>query len=76
MIKCTSKNGVEVWVSRCYDCEPNLGGFFCYVYLDEDCQIEVDDFVVPAEVVEANEDEQVIIDYVAGVEYEIIPNNQ
>lgn len=35
-----------------------------------------DDFVVPAEVVDANEDEQAVIDYVAGVEYEITPNNQ
>ena len=46
------------------------------MYLDEDCQIEIDDFVIPAEVVDANEDEQVIIDYVVGVEYEITPNNQ
>lgn len=69
MIKCTSKNGVEVWVSRCYDCEPNLGGFFCQVYLDEDCENEIDNFVVPADVVDANEDEKFIIEYVNRTDY-------
>lgn len=69
MIKCTSKNGVEVWVSRCYDCEPNLGGFFCQVYLDEDCENEIDDFVVPAAVVDANVDERFIVAYINATDY-------
>lgn len=69
MIKCISKNGVEVWVSRCYDCEPNLGGFFCQVYLDEDYEYEIDNFVVPAAVVDANEDEKFIVEYINATDY-------
>lgn len=69
MIKCISKNGVEVWVSRCYDCEPNLGGFFCQVYLDEDCEYEIDDFVVPASVVDANDDEKFIVEHINTTDY-------
>jgi hypothetical protein len=69
MVKCTSKNGVEVWVSRCYDCEPNLGGFFCQVYLDEDCEYEIDNFVVPAAVVDANVDERFIVAYINATDY-------
>lgn len=69
MIKCTSKNGVEVWVSRCYDCEPNIGGFFCQVYLDEGCECEIDNFVVPAAVVDANVDERFIVAYINATDY-------
>lgn len=69
MIKCKSKNGFDVWVSSTYDCEPNLGGFFCQVYLDEDCEYEIDDFVVPASVVDANDDEKFIVEYINTTDY-------
>jgi hypothetical protein len=63
MIKCKSKNGFDVWVSITYDCEPNLGGYFCQVYIDSECNREVDDFVVPAEVVNAGSDRKFIIQH-------------
>jgi hypothetical protein len=42
MIECTSKNGVKVYVTRTYDVEPNKGGFYCAVYLDENCDRQRD----------------------------------
>jgi hypothetical protein len=51
MIECTSKNGVKVYVTRTYDVEPNIGGFYCEVYLDENCDHKVDDFCISADVV-------------------------
>ena len=57
MIECTSKNGVKVYVTRTYDVEPNIGGFYCEVYLDENCDHKVDDFCISADVVNLDLDE-------------------
>lgn len=57
MIECTSKNGVKVYVTRTYDVEPNVGGFYCAVYLDENCDHKVDDFCISADVVNLDLDE-------------------
>ena len=57
MIECTSKNGVKVYVTRTYDVEPNIGGFYCAVYLDENCDHKVDDFCISADVVNLDLDE-------------------
>lgn len=57
MIECTSKNGVKVYVTRTYDVEPNIGGFYCAVYLDENCDHKVDDFCISADVVNLDLDD-------------------
>lgn len=72
MIKCKSKNGFNVWVSITYDCEPNLGGYFCQVYIDSECNKEVDDFVVPANVVDANKDRMFIIEHMINTDIDAI----
>ena len=57
MIECTSKNGVKVYVTRTYDVEPNIGGFYCEVYLDDNCDHKVDDFCISADVVNLDLDQ-------------------
>lgn len=57
MIECISKNGIKVYVTRTYDVEPNIGGFYCEVYLDESCDHKVDDFCISADVVNLDLDE-------------------
>lgn len=64
MIECTSKNGVKVYVTRTYDVEPNKGGFYCAVYLDENCDHKVDDFCISADVVKLDLDELYIEKYI------------
>jgi hypothetical protein len=58
MIKCKSKNGFDVWVSTTYDCGPNVGGYFCQVYLDENGDIEVDNFVISSDTVDSIKDDR------------------
>jgi hypothetical protein len=64
MIECTSKNGVKVYVTRTYDVEPNKGGFYCAVYLDENCDHKVDDFCISADVVKLDLDDLYIEKYI------------
>lgn len=64
MIECTSKNGIKVYVTRTYDVEPNIGGFYCEVYLDENCDHKVDDFCISADVVNLDLDELYIEKYI------------
>jgi hypothetical protein len=64
MIECTSKNGVKVYVTRTYDVEPNKGGFYCAVYLDENCDHKVDDFCISADVVKLDLDGLYIEKYI------------
>lgn len=73
MIKCVSKNGFDVWVSTTYDCEPNIGGYYCQVYLDEACQIEIDDFVIHADDVNAiRDDRKFIIGHMSNTDVDAI----
>lgn len=64
MIECTSKNGIKVYVTRTYDVEPNIGGFYCAVYLDENCDHKVDDFCISADVVKLDLDDLYIEKYI------------
>lgn len=64
MIECISKNGVKCYVTRTYDVEPNIGGFYCEVYLDENCDHKVDDFCISADVVNLDLDELYIEKYI------------
>lgn len=49
MIKVLSKNGVELFITLADDCGENKGGYFCRVYLDEDCSEDYDYFVIHKE---------------------------
>ena len=49
MIEVTTKNGVKLYISLCDDCFPNVGGYYCDVYLDEDMEQECDNFVIHKE---------------------------
>lgn len=73
-----TQNGVDVWVSRTYDCEQNLGGLYCQIYLDKDLERKLDDFVIPAEVVNDNKEEEYILEFIcnywAEVTYEWCPH--
>lgn len=73
-----TKNGVDVWVTRTYDCEPNLGSFYCQIYLDKDLERDLDNFVIPAEVVNDNKEEEFILEFIsnyfADVTYEMCPH--
>ena len=46
MIEVKTKNGVELFITLCDDCGDNKGGYFCQVYLDEDCSEDYDYFVI------------------------------
>lgn len=63
MIKVQTKNGVELFITLCDDCGVNKGGYFCRVYLDEDCSEDYDYFVIHKEDLECceNEDEYIQI---------------
>lgn len=63
MIKVLSKNGVELFITLCDDCDENEGGYFCRVYLDEDCSEDYDYFVIHKEDLDCviNEDEYIQI---------------
>ena len=56
MIKATTKNGVVLFITLCDDVEPNKGGYYCEVYLDEDNYIDVDDFVIHKEDLDCYDD--------------------
>ena len=78
MIKCKTKDGTTVFVSKTYDCEPNLGGYYCQVYLDDSGNIELDNFTVSAELVDNGAEDKYIIEYVSDSElncvYEMCPH--
>ena len=73
-----TRNGVDVWVTRTFDCEPSLGGLYCQIYLDKDLERELDDFVIPAEVVNDDKEEEYILEFIsnycADVTYEYCPH--
>lgn len=73
MIKTTTKNGVSLFISLCDDVEPNKGGYYCEVYLDEDCNEEFDNFVIHKEDLDCfvNEDNGIEVlceEYARGVD--------
>lgn len=72
MIKCQSKNGVDVWVTCCYDVEPNIGGYYCQIYIDENCDRELDSFTIPSEIVEKHEVDKFIEGYIENFWAEVV----
>ena len=57
MYKVYTKNGIALFISLCDDVEPNKGGYYCEVYLDEDCITEFDNFVIHKEDLDCFENE-------------------
>lgn len=49
MYKVYTNNGVALYISLCDDVEPNKGGYYCEVCLDEDGISEFDNFVIHKE---------------------------
>ena len=46
MIKVTTKNGLDLFIGLFDDVEPNKGGYYCEVYLDEGDCLNIDNFVI------------------------------
>ena len=46
MVQVETKNGVKLYITFTDDCGENKGGYFCVVYLDEDCSVEFDHFCI------------------------------
>lgn len=46
VVQVRTKNGVSLLISLTDDCGENVGGYFCQVYLDENCAFEIDNFVI------------------------------
>ena len=63
MYKVYTKNGVALFISLCDDVEPNKGGYYCEVYLDEDGITEFDNFVIHKEDLDCfeNKNEAIIL---------------
>ena len=73
MIKATTKNGVELFITLCDDCDENKGGYYCEVYLDEDMEEDFDNFVIHKEDLDCfeNEDDGIKVlceEYTRGVD--------
>jgi hypothetical protein len=58
MIKATTKNGVDLFISLCDDVEPNKGGYYCEVYLEDDDCLCIDNFVIHKEDLDCYEDRE------------------
>ena len=81
MYKVYTKNGIALFISLCDDVEPNKGGYYCEVYLDEDCISEFDNFVIHKEDLDCfeNKNEGIILHceaYANGVDDIPILNNK
>lgn len=73
MITAKTVKQTQVWVSFCEDCDCNEGGFYCQIYSDPYCDIEIDNFVIHVEDIENTEDpfataEQLAIRFVESIE--------
>lgn len=73
MQKVYTKNGVALYISLCDDVEPNKGGYYCEVSLDEDGVWEFDNFVIHKEDLDCfeNENEGIVVhceEYAKGVD--------
>ena len=49
MIKVTTQNGLDLFISLFDDVEPNKGGYYCEVYINEGDCIDIDNFVIHKE---------------------------
>jgi hypothetical protein len=46
MLRVDITKSKSVYVTFCDDTHPNKGGYFCQVYADENCEFEIDNFVI------------------------------
>lgn len=46
MIKVTTKNGLDLFIGLFDDVDPNKGGYYCEVYLEEGDCLNIDNFVI------------------------------
>lgn len=81
MYKVYTKNEIALFISLCDDVEPNKGGYYCEVYLDEDCITEFDNFVIHKEDLDCfeNEDNGIEVlceEYARGVDDMLILNKK
>lgn len=58
MIKVTTKNGLDLFIGLFDDVDPNKGGYYCEVYLDEGDCIDIDNFVIHKDDLDCFEDRQ------------------
>lgn len=62
MIKVTTRNGLDLFISLCDDTELNKGGYYCEVYLKEDDCLNIDNFVIHKDDLDCFEDREVGIE--------------
>lgn len=67
MIKVTTKNGLDLFIGLFDDVEPNKGGYYCEVYLDEGDCLDIDNFVIHKEDLDCFEDREVGIETICKV---------
>jgi hypothetical protein len=67
MIKVTTKNGLDLYISLCDDVDPNKGGYYCEVYLDGYNYFDIDNFVIHKEDLDCFEDREVGIETLCKV---------
>lgn len=58
MIKVTTKNGLDLFIGLFDDVDPNKGGYYCEVYLDEGDCLNIDNFVIHKDDLDCFEDRQ------------------
>lgn len=58
MIKVTTKNGLNLFIGLFDDVDPNKGGYYCEVYLDEGDCLNIDNFVIYKDDLDCFEDRQ------------------
>lgn len=62
MIKVTTQNGLDLFIGLFDDVEPNKGGYYCEVYLDEGDCLDIDNFVIHKEDLDCFENRDAGID--------------
>jgi hypothetical protein len=56
MIKVTTKNGLDLFISLFDDVDPNKGGYYCEVYLEAGDCLNIDNFVIHKDDLDCFED--------------------
>jgi hypothetical protein len=62
MIKVTTRNGLDLFISLWDDTELKKGGYYCEVYLKEDDCLNIDNFVIHKDDLDCFEDREVGIE--------------
>lgn len=66
-LHCKTIDGLYVNVTFTDDCEPNVGGYYCQIYLDDAWNCEVDNMVIPASIVDKGKEEEYAREHVAAL---------